>query len=337
LFWYSAGEAEADPGRFLQYLLSAFRERLLELPDLPFTGDGERHSQAGSENRQEAVDSMVNALHAGLRTDSLLVIDDYHLVAQSLDVQALLERFLTYMPLWLHVVISTRYPLDLAILPTWKARGEVLEVGKRALAFGTDEIEALFRDVYACPLEADEIAALADRTEGWPIALQLVWQGIREHEGERGEAQGIGESRPGRRTDDLLARGQSLHTLFDYLAKEVIGSQPNEIKQFLLDTSVLRTLTLGACDAVYGVTEDGGRRTKDERGESAAILRRLVEMDLFVVDLSGEGSPHYRYHHLFHEFLRQQSALDPAGDREKHERAARYYARSGQYEEAIYH
>ena len=31
----------------------------------------------------------------------------------------------------------------------------------------------------ACSLSPAEIAMLADKTEGWPIALHLVWQSLR--------------------------------------------------------------------------------------------------------------------------------------------------------------
>lgn len=319
-FWYSAGESDADPGRFLLYLLSAFRMRFPDMPDLLFMSR-ERGVQGGPDAWKEEVDALVNALHERNEADSLLVIDDYHLVAHSTEVRGLLERFLLYMPAWLHVVLATRYPPDWAILPTWRARGEVLEIGRKALAFGLRETEALFNDVYGCPLKPEELANLIDRTEGWPIALQLVWQGMREREDEEGRA-----IVAGRRADELLGNGDSLHTLFDYLANEVTSSQTDEIQQFLLDTSVLRVLTPGACDAVSATD-----------GASASLLQKILEMDLFVVDVSSGGSRHYRYHHLFHDFLRQQSALNPASHKERHRRAARYYGENGQHEEAIYH
>jgi ATP/maltotriose-dependent transcriptional regulator MalT len=62
---------------------------------------------------------------------------------------------------------------------TWRAKGDVLEIGRRELAFQLIEIETLFRDTYGMQLGQAEVAVLADKTEGWPIALQLVWQGLR--------------------------------------------------------------------------------------------------------------------------------------------------------------
>jgi LuxR family transcriptional regulator, maltose regulon positive regulatory protein len=62
------------------------------------------------------------------------------------------------------------------------------------------------------------------------------------------------------------------------------------VRQFLLETSVLRTMTGPLCDAVTG------------REGSARLLRELARSNLFVVSLDEQGE-WYRYHHLFSELL----------------------------------
>ena len=164
-------------------------------------------------------------------------MDDYHFLSPTSEIHALVERLITYAPSDLHVIIATRHPVGFPAMATWRARGEVLELGRNDLAFGPPEVDALFRDVYGVPLSPAEAAALADRTEGWPIALQLAWQGLRS-----GAARDIGA---------LLAAGsQSTSALFDYLAHELLDRQPPEIAAFLLETAVLRDLTPEACEAV---------------------------------------------------------------------------------------
>ncbi|MGQ9489630.1 MAG: hypothetical protein ACUVS6_02705 [Anaerolineae bacterium] len=101
-------------------------------------------------------------------------------------------------------------------------------------------------------------------------------------------------------------------------------------------TAVLRELTPEACSTVLSgpaTTADPFARD-DRRLIASEILRRLQELDLFIVTL-GEGQ--YRYHHLFHDFLRSQAAQDPAGVIQRHRCAAEYYQAQGQSEEAIYH
>ncbi|MEO8288070.1 MAG: BTAD domain-containing putative transcriptional regulator [Chloroflexota bacterium] len=308
LYWYSIGEADADPQRFLAYLAASFRGSLADFAELPAAVLHERGPEASRDAAIHAVDALINALHHAITEPSILVLDDFHLVAHIPEINKLAERFVSYLPHDLHVIIATRYPLDWSSLAAWRARGELLDIGRRSLAFSDEEAGSLFRDVYRITLSDEELAVLIDRTEGWPIALQLVWQGLRDD--------------TPRSAGSLLEAGSSVQTLFDYLAKEVIGSQSPEIAHFLLESSVLRELTPASCDAVTG------------RSDSEAMLQHLLELDLFVVDL---GGGHYRYHHLFHDFLREQARADGQGIKVRQTRAAEYFEARGDYEEAIYH
>jgi ATP/maltotriose-dependent transcriptional regulator MalT/DNA-binding SARP family transcriptional activator len=308
LFWYSLDEADADPQRFLSYLVAAFELHLPQLSAEPAVVLQEI-SGAGSGAWAQVIDALVNALSAALITPALLVIDDYQFVADTPEINALVERFLVYRPPDLHVILTGRHVLNTPQLIAWRAKGEVLEIGRAELAFRADEIAALFRDTYAMQLSPDDIVALADKTEGWPIALHLVWQSLRSNTADS--------------VRDLLARGPaSLSALFAYLAHDVLDRQSREVADFLRATAVLRELTPAACDAVTASTA------------GMALLNRLGELDLFVVAL---GEKHYRYHHLFHDFLREQAALDPIGWQVHHRRAAVFFAAGQELEEAIYH
>ncbi|NTU85153.1 MAG: tetratricopeptide repeat protein, partial [Chloroflexales bacterium] len=305
LCWYSVGAGDGDPQIFLAYLIAACAVGLSGLSDAP--------AAALAEGAPEglgwtfALDALLGALDGAVTAPTLLVLDDYHFVAASPEVKALTERLITYAPPDLHVVLAMRYPLPGSELVRWRARGEVLELSREALAFSEPEIGALFREVYGVALDESDLAALAFHTEGWPIALQLVWQGLR--------------GAPSRGVADLLAgRADSLGALFDYLASDVLGHQPPAVAAFLRETAVLRELTPATCDAV--------RRA----GDSEELLRQLRDRDLFVVEL---GERHYRYHHVFHEFLRQQGE---GGDMKKgHHRAAEFFSGRGDDEEAVYH
>lgn len=305
LFWYTASEGDSDAYQFLAHLIAAFRAGLPALSDAPLA----LLQDAGT--AQIAVDALLNALTDALATPALIVIDDYHLAA-SPDVDALMDHFLAFLPRDLHVIVATRY----ADRPTWEhfaswhARGQVWEIKRDALAFTRDEIAALFHDKYAFDLSARDIALLEEKTEGWPIALQLVWQEIRAN--------------PKTEVAALFARGtDSLETLFAYLARDVLAQQSRETQEFLLKTAVLRELDAAACGAVCA--------TADAR----ALLAHLHARDLFVVAL---GDEHFRYHHLFHDFLRAQARREnPATVVERHHVAGEFYQRAENFEEAIYH
>ena len=303
VFWYTVGEGDSDPQQFLAHLITAFRLGLPALGDTPLA----LLQEIGSS--RIAADALLNALNDLLAEPALLVIDDYHLAASG-EVDASLDYLLTYLPPDLHVILSTRYPPQLEHLVSWRARGLVLEIKRNALAFTPDEIALLFREKYSLTLSPREVALLEEKTEGWPIALQLVWQEIR--------------AKPQNDIAALLGRGSgSLETLFAYLAQNVLAQQPADVQQFLLETSVLRELDADACSAVGPLAQ------------CRAMLAHLVERDLFLISL---GDDHYRYHHLFHDFLREQAQhQDGKAVRARHRRAAEFYRRAENFDEAIYH
>lgn len=306
LFWYSASEGDADAPQFLAHLIAAFRLGLPTLSDAPLA----LLQEISADRARAAVSALINALSAALAAPALLVIDDYHLAA-SPDVDALLEHFVAFMPAALHVIVAMRYAPTWERLVVWRAKGQVLEIGRDALAFTRDEIAALFRDKYTIELSARDLDLLLERTEGWPIALQLVWQEMR--------------AKPKANIAQLLARegAGSLDTLFAYLARDVLAQQSRELQDFLLRTATLRELDPAACAALCPTLD------------SDRLLQRVRERDLFVVALDGG---HYRYHHLFHDFLRARAAqIDPSAARERHRRAAEFYHRAEKHEEAIYH
>ena len=113
--------------------------------------------------------------------------------------------------------------------------------------------------------------------------------------------------------------------IVDYLAEEVLQRQPDHVRSFLLQTSILRRLSGSLCDAVTG--QDGGR----------AMLEALDRGNLFLVPLD-DRRRWYRYHHLFADVL-QARLLDEQPDRvrELHRRASDWYEQNGDRAEAIDH
>ncbi len=311
LLWYTLDESDRDVQQFLAYLIAAVRMQLPQAAEAPqallaelATGSAVAPSQV--------LDALINALAARLATPTLLILDDYQAVADAPEVGALVERLITFAPADLHVVISSWQPVRFAGLAHWRGRGELLELDRRDLAFGAEETAELFRQ-NATSLRAEEVALLHDKTEGWPIVVQLVGQGL-----QSGAGMDVGA---------LLTKnlGGPSAALFDFLARELLERQPREMVDFLRETAILRELTPAACDAV---------RRDPESGASAPLLKQLHAMGLFVVAL---GDEQYRYHHLFHDFLRAQTAADAAGNRERHRRAATFYAGQGEVASAIPH
>ena len=152
------------------------------------------------------------------------------------------------------------------------------------------------------------------RTEGWAAGLQLAGLALRRTVTRHGA------SLPPMHTDPsaFIARlGGSHRYILGYLTEEVLNRQPEDVRQFLLETAILDRLSGPLCDAVTG------------REDSAALLDELYKANLFLVPLDDEGR-WYRYHQLFAELLRdllvQQAAHAGGVLTALHRRASAWYA-----------
>lgn len=306
LVWYHLGVEDADPLIFLLHLLQGFHTVFPNLTQAPLVVLEDLES--GADLPWAAfVDLLISELAETLSTPTLLVLDDVHILRDTPQLLAILDRFIQHAPATLHVILSSRYPLPLPSLLSWQVRGEVLEIGQAELAFTAEEIATLFQEQYGLALRPAEATALAAETEGWPIAVQLVWQRLRS-----GAVAAVPEA-----LDRLPG---SADQLFAYLAQEILAQQPADIRQFLVETSVLQEMTATLCDCVR------------QANDSATVLHTLLDNNLFVVDL---GGGYLRYHHLFREFLYQQQR--PHERRAAHYRAAVCCRQQENPEEALYH
>ena len=305
--WYQVNDDDTDALVFLLHLCHATQRALPALVGLPIPF---LESWGGSRSPLPAVtvlDQYLNVLADHLVQPLLLVMDDAHLVTDSVEIAQLLDRLIGLAPQNLHVLLSTRLPVKLPNLSRWHAHGEVLTLDQSLLAFNTAEIASLFASHYQYELTGEEAEMLSSTTEGWAIALQLIWQSLRSNASATVE-------------DALTHQAASVDSLFDILTLEVFDRQPQDIQEFLKVSSVLREMTPDSCDALRG-THD-----------SASMLSFLRRQELFVLD-SGEGS--LRYHHIFHNFLRQQLTAEQR--RPLHLRASEYFQVRRDMESAIYH
>ncbi len=252
---------------------------------------------------------LLNALTGAISAETILVLDDYHLVSKNNDIIELTKKLVDYCPPHLHIVLSTRYMPEFPDINRWRVKGKLNTIGVSDLAFTAEEIEVLFNEKYHYPITTQQAELLAAETEGWTIALQMIWQSLQS---------GI---IPGLETA-LLKPPTTFDHLFDYLAPEVLARQTADIQRFLITTSILRQMDGPSCDALL------------ETQDSQKTLKYLHEIGLFV-DLVGERT--YRYQRLFHDFLLNLAGKDPQQKKAMHRRAAQYYDRANQPEENLHH
>jgi ATP/maltotriose-dependent transcriptional regulator MalT len=304
--WYSIGEGDGDPLPFLLHLIYSLRMQspLIGEKALSILQEGEGPNRPW----HLAVEALINDMVFSSQPEEvLLVLDDFHYVDQVAPIIALVEYLAEHLPPQVHMLLSSRRRPPFPSLPKWRARAEVVELSESDLVFTPEEVQVLFQDQYGVDLTPQQASELCERTEGWIIALQLIWQNLRK----------------GSTLRQVWDKGpDTLDALFAYLAQEVLDRQKPWVRRFLLTTAVLDRLAPDACDALMG--EPGSSR----------VLAALEENGLFIQPLGG-GT--FRYHQLFHQFLRERAQRETESWRANHLTAARHYAQAGLLEDAAAH
>jgi len=305
--WISLDAEENDPSRLLTALIGAL-QRL-------HPGCGERARAQLAADPRQVMGLLINEVLESLPEPFLLVLDDLHVLTEP-RVYLALEYLIDHLPPQMRLVIATRHdpPLPLARLA---ARRQLGEIRQAHLSFTPEEAAQLLNEVLALHLTEAELARLQARTEGWAAGLCLL-------------ASTLELESPEGRSALLNGLVETDRYLFEYLADEVLGRQPPEIRTFLLQTAILTDLTPAMCHAVTG------------RPDSQAVLEGLYRRNLFLIrDQAGT----YRYHALFTEFLRETLQREmPASLPDLHRRAAavqpsplraiHHYLAAGLWEEA---
>ena len=138
----------------------------------------------------------------------------------------------------LRVALGSRTVTSTAL--TRHLAGTATVLGAEDLRFRTWEVEELFRTCHGTRLRADEVADLAHRTGGWAAGLELF------HLATHGRP-------PSSRARLLGVGGGQLSS--DYLARHVLDQVPAPLRDFLVRTAVLATLTAARCDELLGSTD----------------------------------------------------------------------------------
>ena len=290
--WLSLDAGDSDLRRFLTHLVAA-----VEL---------ETDALAAADPEAVLV-SLVNDL-AERAGPTVLALDDYHVIEEPA-VHDALRFLLDHLPPQVTLAITTRAdpPLPLSRM---RARGELLELRAADLRFTPDEAEAFLNQVMGLDLAPAHVAALETRTEGWAVGLQLAALSARGRE----------------RVGDFVETFTGSHRfVLDYLVEEVLGSQPDDVRRFLLDTSILQQMTGSLCDALTG------------RADGQATLEALESGGLFVAPLD-DRRQWFRYHRLFADALSARLvAQHPDRVPGLHRAAARWHAEHGSLADAVTH
>ncbi|QGQ99721.1 hypothetical protein EHS13_35095 [Paenibacillus psychroresistens] len=268
--WVSVDEHDNDWVQFWSYVTASIEERI--------HGFGEsvwpQLAKGASVSLEPAVAALLNELN-GLDGALVIVLDDYHVIELP-TIHHSMAYLLEHLPAHIHLYIASR--TELAI-PTARllAKGELQRIIMQDLRFQLDDGLIFFRDLTGLLLTKQQVTQLVNQTEGWVSGLQLAAISLE-------------------RSDNIA---ESIHqftghqlNISNYLLEEVFNHLSHQMRNFLLETSILSRMNHSLCKAVTG------------QKNSQELLERLEQMNLFITPLDDQRN-WYQYHPLLSDFLKQ--------------------------------
>jgi LuxR family maltose regulon positive regulatory protein len=217
--WVSLDEQDNDPVRLWRHIVEALR---LAAPEGEFGADAlAGMSVTGQRLIDTSLPALLNEL-AELPGEVVLVLDDYHLVSED-RCHDELAFFVEHLPRNAHLVLSSRTDPPLP-LGRWRARGEMDEIRTEQLAFSEEEAAHLLDEKLRLDIGPQDLSVLLERTEGWPAGIYLASLSLRTREDKHAFIESFGGSN---------------RYVVDLLGEEILARLPEEVRQFLLETSVL--------------------------------------------------------------------------------------------------
>lgn len=300
--WYSLDHLDQNSQRFVAHLVASLQEQFEDLTNL-----SQAAQSTGEFDLDRAVATIANEVYEHVREHFVIVLDDYHLVEDSTNINYVLNQLLLHLDENAHLIVSSRTLPALPDMSLFVGRNQVGGLDFETLAFQSTEIQSLLEQNYNVIVPDQDAERIAEETEGWITGLllsaQTMWQGMIEQL-QHARVSGVG--------------------LYDYLAQQVLKRQPDHVQEFLLHTSLLEEFDARLCQEVLeAFLPEGNWQT---------MIDAIARSNLFVLPV---GQGWVRYHHLFRDFLQAQlestypERVDPI-----RRRMAEVFARRREWEKA---
>jgi LuxR family maltose regulon positive regulatory protein len=301
--WVSLDEGDNDLVRFISYLIAALQTIKAGIGESLFVAL-QSHQPPSTEVILTALLNEISAIPKNF----LFILDDYHSI-DSQPVDQALAFLVEHLPPQMHMVIATREDPSIP-LARLRARGQLTELRAADLQFTRSEAAEFLNQMMGLNLSEGDIDALEARTEGWIAGLQMAALSMQGREDS---------------ASFIQAFTGSHRYVLDYLVEEALQQQPEPIRNFLLQTSILDRFCAPLCNAVT------------ERQNGKEMLDVLERNNLFLIPLDDQRQ-WYRYHRLFADVL-QTHLMEAQPDRVTalHSQASAWYEQNGLRSDAIRH
>lgn len=302
VFWYRIAAEDNDLVQFVRHLVASFQQQV--------DGFGEELEEklislGGQPDAGSLAIDFINEVEQKVQDFSLLILDDYHLAGENQHIVDFIETLLENLPDRLRILIGSRsvYGIPTASL---YIRDELVTISPDELRFRADELQKLVLQNHHVKLSDEQAREFAERADGWIVAILLALRTMEN---------GVLPSLTGK-----------VEHIYNYLAEEVVNRLAEDLRDFMLATSVLGDFNEALCNYVLEIED------------SANFLRSLEERNLFVSRTETSEGPSYRYHQLFAEFLQDYfERHHKTRFKSLHERAADWHHQRRDWEGAIAH
>ena len=263
---------DRDVTHFLRHFVATIRNSVPRFA----SGLGDDPAEAITTSGTKVVQSIAGVIADELSqipTDLTLILDDAHLIGQNTAFESILGYLFNATPPSIRCVVASRGPLPV-VTARMRAYQLCQEFTNADLAYTPQEAEALLEShgLKSNPLEVELIV---EKTMGWAAGLVMAAHYLKAHPADQ-------------RLKKIDAVG-GISSIYNFLAEEVLLHEPSTVQKFLLQTSLLSTVTPDSAGLLTDV-------------DPLPTLKSLQSRGLFVQETMN-GVNEFRYHPLFREFL----------------------------------
>ena len=291
--WLTLGETDKDETVFTGRLASTLLPFAREQNAADFLSDtGYR------EDPRAFLHNAASQIAAGNIAADTLVIDNFHFIHND----GLLRNIKDFIYLLLgriRIIIISREQLP-PVFNDLMLKNHICLISIKELSFSLEEMTE-YLGMNGCPVSRQELVQIHKDTAGWPAAINVVLTISREG------PVGYGED----------ARSY----VKGFFEEEIWDSLGEDMKDFLLKTSILETLTPSSCHAVT------------DMGATLPTLKWLFQNGFFIS--RQEKKDAYRYHRVFRDFLLDKLSTSDIDEQELYKRAAWWYFEQADYEQSF--
>jgi LuxR family transcriptional regulator, maltose regulon positive regulatory protein len=220
--WYRATPASADVGAFSAGLADAVA------PVVPGAGERVRQRLRVGDATERLARPLAELLAEDLEAwpaGAVIVLDDYHLMAESAPVETFLDWLLMLAPI--RVLVTTRRR------PGWATArrflyDEAYEIGRAQLAMTEEEATRVLEG-----RSTEAVHALVRQAGGWPAVIGLAALSA----------------------ELAFPKEKASESLYRYFAEEVLRAEPAAVQRLMLAAAVPSAITVRLAEDVLGLDD----------------------------------------------------------------------------------